>query len=373
MAKTYDIAVLGATAAGYVAATILARAGREVILVDAPGSATESPLADWVPADLVADCRQVRDVRAAGLDEPVRAVCFHGPDLAREATWRQRAVAAYVVRSATLLGALARAAREAGVHAVQTANTARPQLGERAVSLTLDDRSVQAGLLLIAKGAPVEVLTALNLSTRLVSASGIVICGLDAPLPRGAIRKELAGVIHVVAIEGAERLGMFFAAGSVLHVRAISTNDSDPVRGPDLSALISRLQRGGLLPERLDLAKASAAIWRPPGGIALDLETLLAKRTLLVGTAGGFVSAVVGQTIDPSIRSAMIAADVAARAADAAQPQDVLADYKAQWRDAIAERIRPTGTSLRMLMPMVLSNRAMTERFAKTLLTGQNL
>jgi len=372
MPKTYDMAVLGATAAGCVAATILARAGRDVVLVDAPASACESPLADWVPAELARDCREVREVRSDGMAGPVRAVCFHSADLARDATWRQRAVAGYVVRSDALRGALTRAAREAGARVVRASRPIRPDLGERAVALGLDKRTVQARLLLIAQDGPAEVLTALNLSTRLVPAGGITACGLDVPLP-GAAAKELAGAIHVVAVEGAERLGVFFAAGPVLHVRVISTNGSDPVRVSDLSALVVRLQGAGALPGRLDLAKASAAVWNPPGGIALDLETFVAKRTLLVGTAGGFVSAIAGQSLDATIRSAMIAADVAARAIDAAQPQDVLGEYKTQWRDAIAERIRPTGTSLRMLGPMVLSNRAMTERFARTLLTGQNL
>jgi len=373
MPKTYDIAVLGASAAGCVAATILARAGRDVILIDAPASPTESPLADWLPADLPADCRQVRDVRRSGMEGPVRAVCFHSPDMTDQALWRQRSVAGYVVRSANLLGALARKAREAGVSAARTDVPAPLDLGERAVAVDLGKRTVEARLLLIAKDTPAEVLNGLNLPARLVPVGGITACGLDVPLPRGAIRKELAGVIHVVAVEGVERLGVYFAAGTVLHVRVISTNDSDPVRAADLSALIARGQRSGLLPDRLDLAKASAAIWKPPGGIALDLENLLAKRTLLVGTAGGFVSSVAGQTLDATVRSAMIAADVADRALGADQPQDVLGEYKAQWRDAIAERIRPTGTNLRMLMPMVLSNRAMTERFAKSLLCGQNL
>ncbi|MHC4717447.1 MAG: NAD(P)/FAD-dependent oxidoreductase [Planctomycetota bacterium] len=373
MPKTYDIAVLGATAAGYVSAITLARMGHSVVLADVPKSPTESPLADWLPADLAADCPAVRAVRSTGMEGPFRGFCFHSADGEREATWRRRTVAGYVVRSANLLSALNRSARSLGVDVRRTGAPVRPDLGEHTVSMTLARRTVRARLLLIAKDGPTQVLAGLHLPTRTVPRAQIAACGLDAPLPRGKIRKDMAEVVHVVAVEGAERLGMFFAAGSVLHVRVVSGRGSTPVEASDLSALIARLQQCGLLPTNLDLSRASAALWNPPGGVALDLETLLAKRTLLVGTAGGFVSAVVGQTLDPSIRSAMVAADVAHRALGADQPQDVLAEYKVQWRDPLAERIRPTGTSLQMLMPMVLSNRAMTERFAKTLLSGQSL
>ena len=373
MPETYDIAVFGATAAGYVSAITLARMGRSVAVVDAPGSPVESPLADWLPADLLADCPVVKGVRSAGMEGPFRSFCFHSADGQRHTVWRQRSVAGYVVRSQRLLEALNRTARSEGVDVRVTTGSKWPELGETSVTVSAGKRAVRAKLLLIAKDSPMHVLTALRLPTRATPEGGIAVCGLDAPLPRGSIRKELTEVIHVVAVEGVERLGVFFAAGGVLHMRVISGRGSDPVKASDLSALIARCQECGLLPAKLNLSRVSAGLWRPPGGVALDLETLLAKRTLLVGTAGGFASAVVGQTLDASIRSAMVAADVAGRALDADQPQDVLAEYKAQWRDALADRIRPTGTSIQMLMPMVLTNRAMTERFAKTLLSGQNL
>ena len=45
----YEVAVLGATPAGLVAAHYLASHGCQVVLVDAPRESTECPLADWVP------------------------------------------------------------------------------------------------------------------------------------------------------------------------------------------------------------------------------------------------------------------------------------------------------------------------------------
>lgn len=68
-----------------------------------------------------------------------------------------------------------------------------------------------------------------------------------------------------------------------------------------------------------------------------------------------------------------MAADVADRALRSSAVQDTLAEYKQQWRGPLADRIRPLGTSLQMLVPMILSNKAMAERFARAILHGENI
>ena len=69
----------------------------------------------------------------------------------------------------------------------------------------------------------------------------------------------------------------------------------------------------GILPASLSLDKARGAVWYPPAGEALDMETHVAKRCILIGTAGGFADTITGQTLWPSIRSAMIGAEAVAR------------------------------------------------------------
>jgi len=374
--------VLGASAAGYVSALALAAKGRDVIILDVPGSATESPLADWMPADTFGLCRPLRAVRTAGTDGAFRAVCFYSSDLGRQAAYRQRSIAGYVLRSTALLKALDRAAGAAGVSRLRPRQAVEVHLEEHAVALSAGTRTVRAALLLIARDRPAEVVARLQLPVRAVPTAALTVFGLDAPIGRGKCRGALGGALHVVALSEGERFGMFFTAGPMLHVRIVAraytasgehAGPAPPVQPDELAELIGRLQKADMLPPRLELNKAAAALWRPPGGVALELETHLAKRTLLVGTAGGFASALAGQTLDPSIRSALVAADVAERALRSDRPQEVLAEYKTQWRDLLADRIRPTGASLQMLMPMVLANKAMAQRFARALLYGENL
>jgi len=382
MARLLDIAVLGATPAGYVAAMILARKGHDAAVVDAPAAATESPLADWVPAELFRTCPPLKAVKSAGTDAAFRAVRFHGPELASEAAYRHRGVAGYVLHRATLVRALERAAGKAGVRRVRSAERVTPELEEASVRLPAR-RPVRARLLLLAQDGPVEAMAALGLPARAAPTGRLRLWGVNVPLS-GPQRRRVGPDMHIVAFEGGERLGMYFAAGADLHVRIIAgrqeppgvaEEEPSPAEGDAdaLGRLIARLQWAGLLPERLSLRRAKAAAWYPPGGAALEMETHLAKRTLLVGTAGGFAADLSGQTLDPTVRSARVAADVAGRALRSTGVQDALADYKKRWRDPLADRIRHTGTSLKMLMPMVLSNRTMTRRFARALLYGENL
>ena len=379
MPTAYDIAVLGATPAGYVAALTLARQGHTAAVMDCPASRTESPLADWMPAELVRTCPALKAVAKTGTDGPFRAVQFHSADLAREAVFQQRTHAGFVLRRARLVKALEGRARKAGIRIVRARHTVRPELEESSISLGSRPR-VRAALLLIAQDSPAEAVASLGLAVRAAPSGRMTVWGIDVPFRSRSPDKAL----HVVAFEKSDQLGMFFVAGDVLHVRIVATRRTRPASaGPEasdgavganaLGELIARLQQGGLLPAKLNLGKATAAAWNPPGGAALELESHLAKRTLLIGTAGGFASAMSGQTIDPSVRSALVAAEVVHEALASDGVQEALADYKKRWRDPLADRIRPPGTTLRMLMPMVLSNKAMTARFAKALLYGESL
>lgn len=368
MREKYEVTVLGATAAGYVAALLLAKKGLEVMVVDAPAARAESPLADWVPADVFAVCPPLKSVRSAAIDDAFRTVHFHSEDLQKSASHKERAAAGYTFRSEQLLAVLDQQAHKARVARLRL--DAMPRLDPQESQVVLRStggEEIRSSLLLIAQGLPSDVMSDLALPGRNVPGGKASACGLDAPLPA---RAEAPEGLHLVAYNRGERLGMFFAAGKTVHVRVVSNQADQPAGVDGLSQLISRLQSAGLLP-KLELAKATAAIWRPPGGVALELETHLAKRTLLVGTAGGFASALTGQTLDPTVRSALVAAEVAAKALRSRQTQDVLSAYKSQWRDELADRIRPTGTSLQMLMPMVLSNKAMAGRFTRAFLYGQ--
>ncbi len=405
MTRTYDIAVLGATAAGYVAAVTLSKKGHNVVVLDTPSSTllpTESPLSDWLPADVFDTCPILRKVKSSVADGAFRAVSFHSGDLKRQSEYHSRSAVGFFLPPDRLLKSLAASARKAGAGTVKFDRA--PELDLREQDVVLRDRAkspreVCASVLLIAQGSPADAIADLTMPIQSAPAGRLAVCALDIPLPP-SLRRKPDKTLHVVAPSeglsraesGVARFGMFFQVGGVLHVRIVFTVDSASAHsrqhqadgGGKIVQFVRNLQQAGMLPAssgpaKLNLSKAAAAVWHPPGGSALEMETHLAKRTLLIGTAGGFASAMSAATLAPSIISAMIAADVANRALRSPQDashdrlQETLSEYKDQWRDTLADRIRPPGTSIRMMLPMALTNKAMTARFAKAFLYGENI
>jgi hypothetical protein len=184
---------------------------------------------------------------------------------------------------------------------------------------------------------------------------------------------SLGRALHVVARRERDSLGMFFVVGGVVHVRAVCP----PLmaEGPvgRLSALIGDLQSAGVLPAGLRLGGSRAAVWRSPAGEALDLETHAAKRCLLLGTAGGFADTLSGQTLWPSARSAAVAADAALAALASPDPQESLMQFKSGWRRLLADDLRPPSSSVHLLLPLLLSNKNLLERFTRALLYGRSV
>jgi hypothetical protein len=188
--------------------------------------------------------------------------------------------------------------------------------------------------------------------------------GLDVPASTGVTG------LHIVEMDEPTELGVFFSTASTLHLRIVSNSSAAGTRVAELSGMVVRLQRAGLLPEKLPLGRSRGAVWRPPAGLAMELETHVAKRCLLAGTAGGFAEIVLGQTILPSVRSALLAADTAAAALKDKHTQEALGKFKTSWRDSLGSWFRPLPTPLHMLLPMLPANKKLAAKLAAQILRG---
>ncbi len=372
MPKTYDIAVLGASAAGYAAAWSLADRGRSVIVVDTEARTTESPLSDWAPRDLFRMKGLGTSLAKASGAVPFDRVRYHNAPLQRSAEHKSRATAGYFFRTEELVKALRSRAETAGAENYNPQNTPEMHLEENGVRL-VGGRTVHAELLLIAHSRPNEIVRDLGLAVRSLPHSSLTAAGIDVAIPGRRDAEELSGVLNVVELPEHSDLGMFFVTDRTLHVRVVSSSVASGTRSAELSTLVAQLKQAELLPDNLPLGKATGAVWRPPAGVALDLETHVAKRCLLIGTAGGFVETIAGQTVMPTVRSALVGADVANDALDADNPQEALMQFKTAWRTALAEYLRPPTTSLRMLMPLLFVNDRILARFTRAMLYGENI
>jgi flavin-dependent dehydrogenase len=372
MVKTYDIAVIGATAAGWAAGSALAHKRRDVVVIECPCAHSESSLGDWVPKSFFATRQLPRSLAAAAKAVPFRAVCYHNTDLSQEAQHSSRSTAGYLLRAGGLVRALQAAARKAGAKLRRFAEQPVVQLEEDAVRI-LGDSEVVARALLICQSRPAEVLTNLALPIRTVPRASCTAAGLDVPAGDRATARRLGKALHVIQSSEPTELGLFFLVGDTLHLRVVSTSAASGNRAAELSEMISRLQSAGLLPAGLSLARARGAVWTPPMAEALEMESHVAKRCILAGTAGGFVEPITAHTLTPTVRSALIAADVIAEALAGEDVQDDLMRFKSLWRTSLADYLRPPSTSLRLLLPLLFANRRLVDRFTRALLYGENI
>ena len=368
----YDIAILGATAAGYAAACQLANDGAAVVVVDAPGRAVESPICDWVGRGFFSQRGMPTSLIARSGAVAFKKTCYHNADLTLTAPYKGRAVAGHVLQTDRLIKALKATAKSKGVFVRTTTSFPAIDLQERQISLFGTTR-VNARMLLVAQGRPSDIIAELSLPMRTVPLGSLTIAALDVPITAKAASQQVGGAMNVVQLPERTELGMYFAVGQTLHVRLISSSPAAGTRAAELSAMLASLQAAGLLPERLALGRARGAVWHPPSGVALELETHVAKRCLLIGTAGGFAEAVTGQTLAASVRSALLGAAVAQQALQADDCQGTLMRFKTVWRQSLADFIRPPNTSLQMLLPLLFANNRIIGRFTAALLEGKNI
>jgi flavin-dependent dehydrogenase len=149
---------------------------------------------------------------------------------------------------------------------------------------------------------------------------------------------------------------------------AITTRAAEDPIEQQFRAFCAAALQAGLLPEGVPDEPQERL---SPGGIALDMDTHVGKRCLLIGEAGGFVAAFSNERIYPAMRSGWIAADAALQALAAPVVQDELASFGVAWRQELADYLRMPNTDLSLLVPLVFNNEQMSRRVARAFLLGQ--
>jgi len=388
MAKLYDIAILGATPAGWAAAATLTKSSHgsrqtpSVIVLDTPGaSAGACPLSNWFPNTLLKPLLHAKLPKAAVRPiqgQPFRTVCYHDATLHRQAAYSGRSDLGFFVKPGALEAMLKTQATKAGVLYRRSTTPADIQLFEDHIELRAS-RTYRAKLLLIAQGQPASLLAEIGKHTKAPSAASHTVAGLDltlTPAQRRSRADKLLGALHVVEMAERSEAGLFFysgPSGSTLHLRLISTSKAAGNRAEELTRLLAKLQEAGLAPADLSLQNARGAVWRPEAGTALEMEIHAAKRCLLIGSAGGFAESITAHETAPSVASGVLAAQVAAEALDSETPQATLMEFHARWRDALADALRPPSTSLSMLLPLLFINKRMVSKFTRAMLFGEEM
>jgi len=378
----FDVLIIGAGPAGAAAARCLAAGGADVALVDAHKFPRHKPCAGWISRKAIEAYPFVDTARRAVDAAPFRRLVFHSPDLAQVAEHTSRSHLGYVADRDALDDALVQAAEAAGAEPVLGQAVVDVEAGEDGVAARLKrGRRLEGRLLVGADGVGGIVARATGLRARwnprqLVHTHSAVV-GLTAKQVRAGFGASPA--IHIApGFGGATGYAWAFPGR-----RHVSVGVGDRSSDPDRLAGLFRTWWDALV----DLGILSASADRPkaetfpiPAGAAVEIEHHVGKRTVLVGDAGGFVSAATGEGIYPGIRSAVLASECLLKALEAdtgeragSTCQDELLRFRGRWRREMAGHLQMPNVNVTFLLPLIYTNQEICDRFARAFLFGENL
>ena len=194
---------------------------------------------------------------------------------------------------------------------------------------------------------------------------------VEAEMPKAKAPKT-PHVSVVLGLDGASSFGLVCVSKKRVSV------DVNWIGQPEatVGALVNLCKAGvahDVLPADLTELAVKAKPHRSPASAALDMDSHVRKHTLLIGDAGGFVSAVSNEGIYPAMWSARIAADVLDTALASKHSQDELMAFDSAWRVKMADYLRSPHTDVRFLLPLVFSNQPMADRMAAAFFFGENI
>jgi geranylgeranyl reductase family protein len=376
----YDVVVVGAGPAGSCAAKFLADAGAAVALLDAARFPRHKPCAGWINERLVGEFAFLDAVRRRIKALPFKRMTFHSPDLAQSAQFSGRAHAGYIVTREKFDLELVRAAEGAGAKPILGKRVAGIEAGERQVAAVLaDGRRVTGRILIGADGVHSTVARLSGL--RPEWAEEHLVLTLSKTVPLTARQRASCfgcGGIHVaLGFGGAPGYAWAFPGAAQASV-GIGVRARGAGRLKELyAAWVEGLRGKGLLPPSADGGSPEGGA--VPAGAAIDFESHVGKRVILIGDAGGFASAASAEGIYPAIRSAAIAAEcvLKALAADRGKIgtncQDELMTFKHLWRQQLASYLQMPNVNAAFLLPLIYTNQEIADRFGRAFLFGENL
>jgi menaquinone-9 beta-reductase len=382
MSKTvHDVAIIGAGPAGVTAAIALARKNRRVLLLDRDTFPRSVICSGWVSIRAEKLLAELGVKTKPLFKEPIRHVTLYSADFSKSATPKLDGIAGYLVNRTEFDNALVEMAVEAGVTFKPRYSVANLQLKESSVLIEGENRKPEeARLLVVAAGRGTPLLQLIG-RPRDVLGQAMWTTQASAQIDTGksVIAEQDSGAAAstprmgiVLGLDGAGSFGLCCVGRERVTVDANWMGEPEEAV-PALVALCRRALEHHVIPVDLSREAAKAHVVRTPAAAALDIESHVRKHTLIIGDAGGFVSAVSNEGIFPAMWSAKIAAQVIDEALDSRHSQDTLMQFDSQWRMEIADHLRSPHTDIRFLLPLIFSNQPMADRMAAAFFFGENI
>ena len=413
-----DVVVVGAGPAGAAAAILLARSGHRVVLLERERVPGRVASAGWLSARAVPLLTQMGVTVEPLLDCPFHDVTFYNADLSKQSTPAFKEAPGFLIDRTAFATALVETASGCGVTVTRGRAVVNVILRETSAVVRLDDGAdVEGRLLILAAGTESDLVARVGIS--LDREYKAVWCAqADAPKRRNvktskrrnaetSKRLRRAGPRNVEASTREDPGVDDSTSQSFAHRRrfdAYSPPSVGVVLGLDQSgsfgfccvsekatsvsihwmgdreeavaALVNLCRMAATrqaVPLDLSKAAASATLTASPAGAALDMESHVAKHTLVIGDAGGFVAAGSDEGVYPALWSAQIAAEVAEASLKSAVSQDELMTFDSKWRLQMADYLRAPHTDIQFLIPLIFTNQPMADRMGAAFFSGENI
>jgi len=366
----YDVAIIGAGPAGATAAAFLAARERSVLLVDQATFPRPDAHTTWVNAKAAHLLETIGLSPRETLGNPFSEITFHNADFSSSATPVVSEPLGYLLDQRVLEQHLIEAATAAGSDLHQQWPVESISLLEECVELLGPDGSAaRARTLLFAAGAASPLRRQLG-GPFTTPRGGHWTARVASPLEKASGQAHAVRVVLGLTRAGA--FGLALLQPDCVAVQVSTPRDPETVTGL-LIEMCQTMSHQGILPADLAPAAARAEAQTCPAGVALEMDSHVAKHTLIIGDAGGFVSATSDEGIYPAMWSAQIAAEVIHEALGSRHSQDVLMQFDSRWRMAMAEYLRAPNTDTQFLLPLIFANQPMADRMAAAFFCGENI
>lgn len=351
-----DVLIRGAGAAGCAAALLLLRQGRTVLLAERSQRGKPPAAPEWI------SCPGAELLAEIGVDPgtwrgaPFTATVFHDRLLKKEASSLAAEPCGFRIEYHQLTGRMRRLAADAGAEMI--GETTRIEHREHHIDAVIGaDASRPARLQLCALG------------------TGDVPPNHAAWLAEVILPRCLGDdAMHwVLGPAGGRGLGCWWHNDGTLIAR-LQLDGSAAETSAGLVDLLRGACERKILPAPAGKVTAAQVRLRPlPARSALELDSHVSKRCLLIGDAGGFVAEVTRESLYPALWSARIAAGTVHEALADPQPQDALRRFSTAWRTDMGAYLRPPNTEMQFLYPLVFANQQMADRLAAAFWRGENI
>ncbi len=367
----YDVVVVGAGPAGAAAAILMAGKGRRVVLIDKATFPRPVPCAGWVNMACVPLLNDLGVDTAPYEKCKFKDVRFFKPDFTETAVPAFESPPGFLVDRTDFDNTLVSTAGRQGVELVLGCAAADIALNESSACVKLaDGRSIEARLLILAAGRDTDLLQCVGV--RVGSAGQLIwTAQVGASLESGVGPSE-PQVSVVFGMDKVGSFGMCCVAPDRVSVSVHWMGERE-----DVAAALVHLCRQAfeheVVPVELASQAATARLSATPASAALEMDSHVGKHALVIGEAGGFVSAASNEGIYPAMWSARIAVDVANKALDCVHSQDELMTFNSVWRMEMADYLRSPHTDIQFLLPLIFSNQPMANRMGAAFFLGENI